>query len=51
MFTTDEADFFDEMLEGSFDGSMEGHQWLVVQYDARRVQAVPSQPLLSQSTH
>jgi ribosomal protein S18 acetylase RimI-like enzyme len=29
MFAPDEVDVFDEMLAGSFDGSMEGHRWLV----------------------
>ena len=40
MFTADEVSFFDEMLAGFFDGSMEGHRWLVlketVQYAATR---------------
>ena len=31
MFTADEAEFFDEMLHGALDGSLEGHQWLVVE--------------------
>jgi len=29
MFTADEIGIFDEMLDGFFDGTMEGHQWLV----------------------
>ena len=29
MFAADEVDTFDEMLEGFFDGSLDGHQWLV----------------------
>lgn len=29
MFSRDEVDLFDEILAGFFDGSMEGHQWLV----------------------
>lgn len=33
MFTSDEAEFFDEMLHGALDGILEGHQWLVVEVD------------------
>ncbi len=29
MFTADEVVFFDEMLGGALDGSLEGHEWLV----------------------
>ena len=29
MFGPDEVDFFDPMLAGVFDGSLEGHRWLV----------------------
>ena len=29
MFEPDEVDAFDEMLDGFFDGSLDGHQWLV----------------------
>lgn len=29
MFTPDEIGIFDEMLAGFFDGSLDGHQWLV----------------------
>lgn len=31
MFTTEEAEFFDEMVNGALDGSLEDHQWLVVE--------------------
>ena len=31
MFSTEEAEFFDEMVNGALDGSLEGHQWLVVE--------------------
>ncbi len=31
MFSTEEAEFFDEMLNGALDGSLEGHEWLVVE--------------------
>ena len=31
MFSADEAEFFDEMLHGALDGTLEGHQWLVVE--------------------
>ena len=31
MFTADEVSFFDEMLDGFFDGSIEGHRWLVLE--------------------
>lgn len=34
MFTVDEVDFFDEILAGSFDGSLEGHHWLIAQDSA-----------------
>lgn len=37
MFSVDEADFFDEMLHGALDGSLEGHQWLVVEDPAGTV--------------
>jgi len=30
MFSTEEAAFFDEMVHGALDGSLKGHQWLVV---------------------
>jgi len=33
MFTVDEVAIFDEMFGGFLDGSMEGHQWLVVTND------------------
>jgi ribosomal protein S18 acetylase RimI-like enzyme len=39
MFTVDEVAFFDEMLAGFWDGSMEGHQWLVLEDGDRTVQA------------
>lgn len=29
MFTAEEVDFFDEPLGGFFDGSLEGHRWVV----------------------
>jgi len=31
MFSTEEAEFFDEMVHGALDGSLEDHQWLVVE--------------------
>ena len=31
MFSIDEAEFFDEMLSGALDGSLQDHQWLVVE--------------------
>jgi ribosomal protein S18 acetylase RimI-like enzyme len=31
MFSVDEAEFFDEMVNGALDGSLEDHQWLVVE--------------------
>lgn len=31
MFSVEEAEFFDEMLHGALDGSLEGHHWLVVE--------------------
>lgn len=31
MFSTEEAEFFGEMLHGALDGSLEGHQWLTVE--------------------
>jgi len=31
MFSVEEAEFFDEMLGGALDGSLEGHEWLVVE--------------------
>lgn len=35
MFAPDEMDeFFDDMLAGFFDGSLDGHQWLVATHDA-----------------
>ncbi|KAG1649989.1 Adenosine deaminase 1 [Nymphon striatum] len=30
MFSVDEVSFFDDMLAGFFDGSLEGHRWLVI---------------------
>ena len=33
MFSAEEAEFFDEMLHGALDGSLEGHHWLVVETD------------------
>lgn len=33
MFDVDEVEFFDEMLGGFFDHSMDGHRWLVVEDD------------------
>lgn len=33
MFTAEEAEFFDEMVHGALDGSLEGHQWLVAEVD------------------
>ncbi len=29
MFTIDEVPFLDEMIGGAFDGSLEGHEWIV----------------------
>lgn len=34
MFTVDEVGFFDEILAGSFDGSLEGHLWLIAEDSA-----------------
>ena len=34
MFTVDEVEFFDEMLHGALDGSLEGHEWVAVETDA-----------------
>lgn len=34
MFDTEEVAFFDDMLAGSLDGSLEGHSWLVGQIDS-----------------
>lgn len=31
MFSIEEAEFFDEMLHGALDGSLEGHHWLVAE--------------------
>ena len=31
MFSTEEAEFFDEMVEGALDGSLEDHHWVVVE--------------------
>jgi ribosomal protein S18 acetylase RimI-like enzyme len=31
MFSSEEAEFFDEMLHGALDGSLEDHQWLVAE--------------------
>jgi ribosomal protein S18 acetylase RimI-like enzyme len=31
MFSAEEADFFDDMVHGALDGTLEGHQWLVVE--------------------
>lgn len=31
MFTTHDVEFFDQMVNGALDGSLEGHQWLVVE--------------------
>lgn len=31
MFTAEEAGFFDEMLTGAVDGTLEGHSWLVAE--------------------
>lgn len=31
MFSTEEAEFFDEMVHGALDGGLDGHQWLVVE--------------------
>ncbi len=31
MFSIDEAEFFDEMVNGALDGSLENHQWLVAE--------------------
>ena len=31
MFSADEVAFFDEMVHGALDGSLEGHQWLVAE--------------------
>ena len=33
MFTVEEAEFFDEMVQGALDGTLEGHQWLAVETD------------------
>lgn len=34
MFNVDEVEFFDEMVHGALDGTLEGHYWLVVETDA-----------------
>lgn len=34
MFSVDEVEFFDEMLHGALDGSLDGHQWLAVESGA-----------------
>lgn len=44
MFSLDEVKFFDEMLGGFFDGSLEGHQWLVVEDDGIVVAAANFAP-------
>lgn len=31
MFSADEAEFFNEMIAGALDGSLEDHHWLVVE--------------------
>ena len=31
MFSTEEAEFFDQMVHGALDGSLEDHRWLVVE--------------------
>ncbi|MEE8600322.1 GNAT family N-acetyltransferase [Euzebya tangerina] len=31
MFSADEAEFFDDMLHGALDGSLQGHEWRVVE--------------------
>lgn len=31
MFNTEEAEFFDDMINSALDGSLEGHTWLVVE--------------------
>lgn len=31
LFSTDEAAFFDEMTQGAFDGTLDGHHWLVAE--------------------
>lgn len=35
LFAEDDVDAFDEMLGGYFDGSLQGHQWLVAELDER----------------
>lgn len=37
MFSTAEVAFFDEMLHGALDGSMDGHQWLAVESESGEV--------------
>ena len=44
MFTLDEVDFFDEMLGGFFDGTLVGHQWLVVEEEGAVVAAANVAP-------
>lgn len=39
MFSAAEVGFFDEMVHGALDGSMEGHQWFAVESDTGRVVA------------
>ncbi len=39
MFKVDEVGFFDEMLAGFVEGSMEGHEWLVAENDVGAVVA------------
>ncbi len=40
MFQPEEMDGFDEMLSGFFDGSLEGHRWLVAANDANPTDVV-----------
>ncbi len=37
LFAQDEVEFFDPMLAGFFDGSMEGHEWLVLTDETQQV--------------
>lgn len=44
MFTADDVEFFDGMLGGFFDGSMEGHHWLVAESDGTVIAAANYAP-------
>ncbi len=37
MFTPQEVEFFDDMLHGALDGSLDGHHWLVAGSDSKSV--------------